>query len=85
MKYKNIINKQYCNFVKQSKAKQSKAKQSKAKLELYLLNNFKFLFQKYFFNLVKSFLTYSIIFDSLSRKITIYCLVMNKNLFLRII
>ena len=54
MKYKNIINKQYCNFVKQSKAKQSKAKPV-----LYLLNNnyFKFLFQKYFLNLVKSFLT----------------------------
>ena len=40
-----------------SKAKQSKAKQSKAKLVFYLLNNFKFLFQKYFLNLVKSFLT----------------------------
>ena len=39
-----------------SKAKQSKAKQSKAKLLLYLLTNnyFKFLFQKYFLNLVKS-------------------------------
>ena len=28
MRYANMINKQYCNFVKQSKAKQSKAKQS---------------------------------------------------------
>ena len=37
-----------------SKAKQSKAKQSHNCL---LNNNFKFLFQKYFFNLVKSFLT----------------------------
>ena len=37
MNYKNIINKQYCNFVKQSKAKQSKAKQSKA----LILNFFK--------------------------------------------
>ena len=69
-----------------SKAKQSKAKQSKAKLLLYLLTNnyFKFLFQKYFLNLVKSFLT-SITFDSLSRKIKNPCLVINKNLFLRII
>ena len=67
---------------KQSKAKQSKAKQSKAKLLLYLLTNnyFKFLFQKYFLNLVKSFLT-SITFDSLSRKIKNPCLVINKNLF----
>ena len=65
-----------------SKAKQSKAKQSKAKLLLYLLTNnyFKFLFQKYFLNLVKSFLT-SITFDSLSRKIKNPCLVINKNLF----
>ena len=40
--------------IKQSKAKQSKAKQS----HNCLLNNYlKFLFQKYFFNLVKSFLT----------------------------
>ena len=60
----------------------SKAKQSKAKLLLYLLTNnyFKFLFQKYFLNLVKSFLT-SITFDSLSRKIKNPCLVINKNLF----
>ena len=66
---------------KQSKAKQSKAKQSKAKLLLYLLTNnyFKFLFQKYFLNLVKSFLTLiKFNFDSLSRKIKISCLVINK-------
>ena len=77
MNYKNMINNKYCNFVKQSKAKQSKAK-----LLLYLLTNnyFKFLFQKYFLNLVKSFLT-SITFDSLSRKIKNPCLVINKNLF----
>ena len=50
---------------KQSKAKQSKAKQSKAKLLLYILtNNFKFLSQKYFLDLVKSFLTF-INFDNL--------------------
>ena len=64
-----------------SKAKQSKAKQSKAKLLLYLLSNnyFKFLFQKYFLNLVKSFLTLiKFNFDSLSRKIKISCLVINK-------
>ena len=64
-----------------SKAKQSKAKQSKAKLLLYLLTNnyFKFLFQKYFLNLVKSFLTLiKFNFDSLSRKIKISCLVINK-------
>ena len=79
MNYKNIINKQYCNFVKQSKAKQSKAKQSKAKLVLYLLNNFKFLFQKYFFYLVKSFLTLiKFNFDSLSEKIKNLRLVINK-------
>ena len=68
MNYKNIINKQYCNFVKQSKAKRV----------LYLLinNNFKFLFQKYFLNLVKSFLTLiKFNFDSLF-------LVINKNSFL---
>ena len=59
----------------------SKAKQSKAKLLLYLLTNnyFKFLFQKYFLNLVKSFLTLiKFNFDSLSRKIKISCLVINK-------
>ena len=50
----------------------SKAKQSKAKPVLYLLNYFKFLFQKYFFYLVKSFLTLiKFNFDSLSRKIKI--------------
>ena len=66
---------------KQSKAKQSKAKQSKAKLLLYILiyNYFKFLFQKYFLNLVKSFLTLiKFNFDSLSRKIKNPCLVINK-------
>ena len=59
-----------------SKAKQSKAKQSKAKLLLYILtNNFKFLSQKYFLDLVKSFLTLiKFNFSNLSRKI--------KNLFL---
>ena len=54
---------------------------SKAKLLLYLLTNnyFKFLFQKYFLNLVKSFLTLiKFNFDSLSRKIKISCLVINK-------
>ena len=59
----------------------SKAKQSKAKLLLYLLTNnyFKFLFQKYFLNLVKSLLTLiKFNFDSLSRKIKISCLVINK-------
>ena len=83
MNYKNMINNKYCKFVKQSKAKQSKAK-----LLLYLLTNnyFKFLFQKYFLNLVKSFLTLiKFNFDSLSRKIKNPCLVINKNLFLRII
>ena len=77
-----MINKQYCNFVKQSKAKQSKAKQSKAKLILYFLinNYFKFLFQKYSLNLVKYFLTL-ITLDSLSRKIKSPCLVINKNFF----
>ena len=71
---------------KQSKAKQSKAKQSKAKPLLYILiyNYFKFLFQKYFLNLVKSFLT-SITFDSLSRKIKNPCLVIDRNSFLRIV
>ena len=60
-----------------SKAKQSKAKQSKAKLLLYLLTNnyFKFLFQKYFLHLVKTFLT-SINFDSLSERNL--CLVIKK-------
>ena len=50
MKYNKITNKQYCNFVKQSKAKQSKAKPV-----LYILTNnyFKFLFQKYFLTLIK--------------------------------
>ena len=42
-----------------SKAKQSKAKQSKAKQSYYYIfltnNYFKFLFQKYFLNLVKLF------------------------------
>ena len=54
----------------------SKAKQSYN----YILNNyFKFLFQKYFLNLVKSFLTLiKFNFDSLSRKIKISCLVINK-------
>ena len=47
-----MINKQYCNFVKQSKAKQSKAKP----ILYFLINNyFKFLFQKYYLNLVKYF------------------------------
>ncbi len=49
---KGLVNyeEDYCNFVKQSKAKQS---------HNCLLNNnyLKFLFQKYFFNLVKTFLT----------------------------
>ena len=78
-----MINNKYCKFVKQSKAKQSKAKQS----HNYILNNyFKFLFQKYFLNLVKSFLTLiKFNFDSLSRKIKISCLVINKNSFLRTI
>ena len=60
----------------------SKAKQSKAKLLLFILiyNYFKFLFQKYFLNLVKSFLTLiKFNFDSLSRKIKNPCLVINKN------
>ena len=59
----------------------SKAKQSKAKLLLYILiyNYFNFLFQKYFLNLVKSFLTLiKFNFDSLSRKIKNPCLVINK-------
>ena len=83
-----MINNKYCKFVKQSKAKQSKAKQSKAKLLLYILiyNYFKFLFQKYFLNLVKSFLTLiKFNFDSLSRKIKNPCLIINKNSFLRTI
>ncbi len=55
-----------------SKAKQSKAKQS----HNYILNNyFKFLFQKYFLHLVKTFLT-SITFDSLSERNL--CLVIKK-------
>ncbi len=58
-----------------SKAKQSKAKQS---YNCLLNNYFKFLFQKYFLHLVKTFLT-SINFDSLSRKIKNHCLVINKN------
>ena len=55
---------------------------SKAKLLLYILiyNYFKFLFQKYFLNLVKSFLTLiKFNFDSLSRKIKNPYLVINKN------
>ena len=85
-----MINNKYCKFVKQSKAKQSKAKQSKAKqskakqskakLLLYILiyNYFKFLFQKYFLNLVKSFLTLiKFNFDSLLRKIKNPYLVIN--------
>ena len=66
-----MINKQYCIFVKQSKAK----------LELYLLNNnyFKFIFQKYFFNLVKSFLTLTkFILDGFLRIRKISCLIINK-------
>ena len=67
-----MINNKYCKFVKQSKAKQSKAKQS----HNYILNNyFKFLFQKYFLHLVKTFLT-SITFDSLSERNL--CLVIKK-------
>ncbi len=60
----------------------SKAKQSKAKPILYFLinNYFKFLFQKYYLNLVKYFLTL-ITLDSLSRKIKSPCLVINKNFF----
>ena len=72
-----MINNKYCKFVKQSKAK----------LLLYILiyNYFKFSFQKYFLNLVKSFLTLiKFNFDSLSRKIKNPCLVINKNSFLRI-
>ena len=53
----------------------SKAKQS---YNCLLNNYFKFLFQKYFLHLVKTFLT-SINFDSLSRKIKNHCLVINKN------
>ena len=50
--------------------------------ELYLFQrtNFKFLFKKYFLNLVKSFLT-SITFYSLSERNL--CLVINKNSFSR--
>ena len=51
MKYKNIINKQYCNFVKQSKAKQSKAKQSKAKQSKALILNF---FKNYVYLTIKN-------------------------------
>ena len=72
-----MINNKYCKFVKQSKAKQL--------LYILIYNYFKFLFQKYFLNLVKSFLTLiKFNFDSLSRKIKNPCLVINKNSFLRI-
>ena len=45
---------------------------------VFLNNNFKFLFLKYFLHLVKTFLN-SITFNSLSRKIKNLCLVINKN------
>ena len=45
---------------------------------VFLNNNFKFLFLKYFLHLVNTFLT-SITFNSLSRKIKNLCLVINKN------
>ena len=62
-----------------SKAKQSKAKQSKACIVSLTNNYFKFLFQKYFLNLVKSFLTLiKFNFDSLSEKIKNLRLVINK-------
>mgnify|MGYP000584018630 CR=1 FL=1 len=63
-----MINKQYCIFVKQS-------------MNCIFINNnyFKFIFQKYFFNLVKSFLTFTkFILDGFLRKRKISCLIINK-------
>ena len=51
---------------------------------VFLNNNFKFLFLKYFLHLVKTFLTsIKFTFDNLSRKIKNPCLVINKNSFFK--
>ena len=64
-------------------ATQRNATQRNATQQLYLLTNFKFILQKSFLHLVKSFLT-SITFDNLSRKIKIPCLVINKIILRRV-
>ena len=55
MNYKNIINKQYCNFVKQSKAKHN----FKLFQKLCLYNNYKILFYLFIKNLFKFFFVYN--------------------------
>ena len=75
-----MINKHYCICIcnaTQRNATQRNATQRKPKLYLLKNNYFKFLFQKYFLNLVKSFLTsIKFTFDSLSERNL--CLVIKK-------